>query len=101
MYVTDVSGGHLVGSLRGLTNVGRKPTFHGPALTVETHIPNFQGDLYGCHLEVRFLHRLRGEQAFPGLDALRAQIAADVAEGLAWRPSAGSSRIDKTSNNSD
>jgi riboflavin kinase / FMN adenylyltransferase len=97
VYVTEVRGGHLEGPLRGLTNVGRKPTFHGPALTVETHIPGFEGDLYGCHLEVRFLHRLRGEQAFPGLEALRAQIAEDVAKGLAWQsglPSAGENKFD-------
>jgi len=86
VYVTEVRGAHLPRPMRGLTNVGRKPTFQGPALTVETHLPGFDGDLYGCHLEVGFLHRLRGEQAFPGMEALRTQIAEDVAKGLAWQP---------------
>ncbi len=92
VYVTEVHGAHLPQAMRGLTNVGTKPTFHGPALTVETHLPGFDGDLYGCHLEVRFLHRLRGEQAFPGLEALQAQIAEDVAQGLAWTPGQASER---------
>ena len=87
VYVTEVSGTHLPGPLRGLTNVGMKPTFQGLDLTVETHLPGFQGDLYGCHLEVRFLHRLRGERKFADMEALRSQIAEDVAQGLAWRPS--------------
>ncbi len=86
VYVTDVTGPHLDGCLRGMTNVGAKPTFEGMPITVETHLPGFSGDLYGKHLEVRFLHRLRGEMKFSGVDALRDQITRDVAEGLAWRP---------------
>ena len=86
VYVTEVSGAHLPAPLRGLTNVGLKPTFEGLNLTVETHLPGFDGDLYGCHLKVRFLHRLRGERKFADLEALRAQIGEDVRQGLAWRP---------------
>jgi FAD synthase len=36
---------------------------------------------------VRFLHRLRGERKFADMEALRSQIAVDVTQGLAWRPS--------------
>jgi riboflavin kinase/FMN adenylyltransferase len=86
VYVTEVGGAHLPGPMRGLTNVGMKPTFQGLNLTVETHLPGFEGDLYGCHLEVSFLHRLRGERKFADMDALRAQIAEDVSKGLAWQP---------------
>jgi len=86
VYVTEVRGAHLAECMRGLTNVGMKPTFQGFELTVETHLPGFAGDLYGCHLEVGFLHRLRGEQKFGDLEALRLQIGEDVARGLAWRP---------------
>jgi len=86
VYASEVTGAHLGGPRRGLTNVGEKPTFGGRATTVETHIPGFSGDLYGAHLEVRFLHRLRGEMKFSGVEELRSQIARDVAEGLAWRP---------------
>jgi riboflavin kinase/FMN adenylyltransferase len=86
VYVTEVRGAHLAQPMRGLTNVGMKPTFEGFDLTVETHLPGYAGDLYGCHLQVRFLHRLRGERKFANLEALRAQIGEDVSQGLAWRP---------------
>jgi riboflavin kinase/FMN adenylyltransferase len=86
VYVTEVRGAHLQNPRRGLTNVGMKPTFKGFHLTVETHLPGFAGDLYGCQLSVGFLHRLRGERRFPDLDALRQQITEDVAQGLAWQP---------------
>lgn len=84
VYVTEVRSSHFDAPWLGLTNVGEKPTFEGRKLTVETHLPGYKGDLYGVRLEVSFLHRLRGERKFDGVDALRAQIAADVAEGEAW-----------------
>jgi riboflavin kinase/FMN adenylyltransferase len=46
---------------------------------VETHLFDFSADLYGRRLELAFERRLRDEQRFPDLDALRAQIAADAA----------------------
>ncbi|HTL98173.1 MAG TPA: riboflavin biosynthesis protein RibF, partial [Holophagaceae bacterium] len=84
VYVVEVRSGHFEGPRLGLTNVGEKPTFEGRRLTVETHLPGFEGDLYGARLELRFLHRVRGERKFGGPDELRAQIAKDVAEGEAW-----------------
>ena len=84
VYATEVRSGHFEGPRLGLTNVGEKPTFDGRKLTVETHLPGFDGDLYGARLEVRFRHRIRGERKFDGPDALRAQIAQDVADGEAW-----------------
>jgi riboflavin kinase/FMN adenylyltransferase len=62
-----------------VTNVGRRPTFkeNDPALA-EAHLLDFSGDLYGRRIEVSFEARLRGEERFPGPDALRAQIARDV-----------------------
>jgi len=84
VYVTEVRGSHFPRPHLGLTNVGENPTFEGVRLSVETHLPDFQGDLYGTHLEVGFLHRLRGEHRFVSVDGLRAQIAEDVARGKAW-----------------
>jgi len=84
VYVTEVRSSHWEGPRLGLTNVGEKPTFDGRRLTVETHLPDFEGDLYGSRLRVGFRHRLRGERRFDSVDTLRAQIAADVAEGRAW-----------------
>ena len=86
VYVTEVEGAHLPGPMRGLTNVGEKPTFTGSNVTVETFLPGFEGDLYGAQLQVRFLHRLRPECKFANLEALQAQIAEDVRQGIAWQP---------------
>ncbi len=84
VYVTEAFLPHHGGSHPGLTNVGEKPTFEGQCLTVETHLPGFEGDLYGAHMAVRFLHRIRGEAKFASVDHLRDQIAKDVVEGMAW-----------------
>lgn len=84
VYVTEVRSSHWPESRLGLTNVGEKPTFEGRRLTVETHLPDFEGDLYGSRLRLGFRHRLRGERRFDSVDTLRAQIAADVAEGRTW-----------------
>ena len=93
VYVTEVRGAHLPRPLRGLTNVGTQAHLPGPGPDGgDPPSRASTGDLYGCHLEVRFLHRLRGEQAVPGLEALQAQIAEDVAQGLAWTPGQASER---------
>lgn len=84
VYVTAVRSSHWEGTRLGLTNLGEKPTFSGKALMVETFLPDFEGDLYGARLEVAFLHRLRPEQKFEGIEALRAQITQDVAGGRQW-----------------
>ena len=84
VYVTEAVLPHHGGSHLGMTNVGEKPTFEGQRLTVETHLPDFQDDLYGARLEVRFLHRIRGEAKFNSVDDLRIQIGKDVEEGKAW-----------------
>ncbi len=46
---------------------------------LEVHLLDFSADIYGAHLSVRFLHKLRDEMKFPDFAALRAQIASDVA----------------------
>lgn len=63
-----------------VTNIGYNPTFGPGALTVETYLLDFEGDLYGRHLEVSFIERLRGEVTFTGPDALVAQIRRDTAQ---------------------
>ncbi|MEW6072133.1 MAG: riboflavin biosynthesis protein RibF [Planctomycetota bacterium] len=66
-----------------VSNIGFRPTVSAerPALPiVEVHILDFAGELYGERIELEFVARLRGEERFPGLDALRAQIARDVAQ---------------------
>lgn len=60
-------------------NVGVRPTFEtGRGLLVETHLIDFDGDLYGRDLRVAFVKRLRGERRFPSVEELIAQIKIDV-----------------------
>ncbi|HXG94201.1 MAG TPA: bifunctional riboflavin kinase/FAD synthetase [Blastocatellia bacterium] len=64
---------------RSITNVGHKPTFGGePEVTIETHVMDFDKELYAEKIRVRFMHRLRGERKFESVDSLRAQIEKDV-----------------------
>ncbi len=60
------------------TNIGVRPTFAGTALSVEAHLLDFHGDLYGARVTLSCVDRLRMEQKFGGLDELTAQIGADV-----------------------
>ncbi|MBL9117617.1 MAG: bifunctional riboflavin kinase/FAD synthetase [Verrucomicrobiaceae bacterium] len=63
----------------GVANLGRRPTvtLANQDLSLEVHLFDFDADLYGQTMEVDFLQHLRAEIAFPGLDALKAQIAQD------------------------
>ena len=61
-----------------VTSFCKNPTFDGSSLTLETHIMDFSGDIYGRELEVRFLAKLRQDRRFDGLDALIAQLHADM-----------------------
>lgn len=66
-------------NLPAVANLGVRPTLEGiPKLKLEVHVFDFHGDLYGQHVHVQFLHKLRDEMKFSGLEALQAQIAADV-----------------------
>lgn len=64
-----------------VTNVGTRPTFEDAGrILAEAHLADFEGDLYGRQIEVSFDRHLRAEQRFDGVEALREQIRADVAE---------------------
>jgi len=64
--------------LQGVANIGISPTFGENQFTVEVHVLDFSGDLYGQKIKVNFVKRLRDERKFSGLDALTAQIHKDV-----------------------
>jgi riboflavin kinase/FMN adenylyltransferase len=64
--------------LPGAANIGVKPTFGGSVVTIEAHLLDFQGDLYGKELRVQFLERLRPEQRFGSVAELVGQIKRDV-----------------------
>ncbi len=64
---------------RGVTNIGIRPTFGSDAEpSIETYIFDFDEELYGDVLRVRFLHRIRDERKFSGIDELKAQIERDA-----------------------
>lgn len=76
VYATTVS---IDGILHpALTNIGIRPTFGESERTVEAHLLKFSGDLYGKEVRLAFVQRLRDERRFEDVDALRAQIEADV-----------------------
>lgn len=70
-----------------VTNIGIRPTFDKKGengVTVETHIPGFDGDLYGQSVCVEFYGFLRAEKPFDGREALQAQMRRDTAAALAF-----------------
>ncbi|MFM7065100.1 MAG: bifunctional riboflavin kinase/FAD synthetase [Actinomycetes bacterium] len=86
MPADGIYAGHLVRDPAGRAEVlpaavyvGHRPTFYDDqAMTVlEVHVLDFEGDLYGEHVGVRFTHRLRGDQQFDSVDALAAQLQRD------------------------
>jgi riboflavin kinase/FMN adenylyltransferase len=68
---------------KSITNIGVRPTFETEAEpSIETYIFDYDGDLYGDVLRVRFLHRIRDERKFGGIDELKAQIEKDTLRAL-------------------
>lgn len=64
---------------KSITNIGVRPTFESDAdPSIESYIFDFDGDLYGDVLRVRFLYRIRDERKFNGIDELKAQIEKDT-----------------------
>lgn len=65
------------GRFDGMANVGPRPSFPDEAPRLEAHLFDFDGDLYGATLTVRFVARLRGQVRFENVEALRAQLERD------------------------
>lgn len=91
-YFIPRTGVYVVGvqwrdrRLYGVANLGYKPTFHERAaqLSLEIHLLDFYGDLYGETLRVEFFHFLRTEKKFPSVEALIRQIHADIDQARRW-----------------
>ncbi|MDB6080491.1 MAG: riboflavin biosynthesis protein RibF, partial [Akkermansiaceae bacterium] len=64
--------------LGGVANLGVRPTVDGASRSLEVHLFDFTGDLYGRVIEVEFLQFLRGEKKFGSLDELKEAIRADA-----------------------
>jgi riboflavin kinase/FMN adenylyltransferase len=64
--------------VRGVANVGTRPTVDGTRSLLEVHLFDFSAEIYGRHVHVDFLHRIREERRFDSFDALKAQIMQDA-----------------------
>jgi riboflavin kinase/FMN adenylyltransferase len=84
VFAVTVSGIDSV-PLAGAANIGVRPTVaEGLKPVLEVHLLDFDRDIYGAHVDVNFLHKLRAEAKFDSLDSLKAQIARDVADVRAF-----------------
>lgn len=84
VYVVEVSGDF--GKKRGVANFGYNPTVSNEKNQhLEVHLFDFNGNLYGKRLTVSFFAKLRDEQKFKSLDALKQQIAQDIQQARAWQ----------------
>ena len=72
------------GRYRGVANIGNRPTVDGNELRLEVHLFDFDGQIYGQHIEVQIDKKLRNEQKFASLDELKAQIALDVKQAKTY-----------------
>jgi riboflavin kinase/FMN adenylyltransferase len=98
--VIPKNGVYVTGTLiegqwrRSVTNIGLRPTF-GEATepSVETYVMNWDGDLYGDVVRVRFLYRLRDERKFASIEELKAQIARDVNRAKSYFERAGTKHM--------
>ena len=71
------------GQFDGMLNLGPRPTVGDPHRRIETHVFDAAADWYGAHVRIDFVARLRGTRPFPGLEALKAQLAADERDARA------------------
>ena len=73
------------GPHQGVANLGIRPSANQVARPLlEVHLFDFESDIYGAHLNVRFVHKLRSEMRFPNFEALKTQIARDAIEAQAY-----------------
>lgn len=70
---------------RSVTNIGKRPTVSDDGISkIEAHLIDFDRDIYDQNVRLRFLHRLRGEKRFNGLDELKAQISRDRGQAIRY-----------------
>jgi len=64
--------------LAGVANIGSRPTVDGTRTLLEVHLFDFDRDIYGCHVDIQFVEKIRDEQRFDSFDQLREQIDKDA-----------------------
>ena len=92
VFVVRVHGA-AARAVEGVANVGHRPTVDGTRHQLEAHLFDYVGDLYGRHLRVEMLHRIRDEQRFTSLDALKSQIQDDVGAARLWLAARSGKRV--------
>lgn len=84
IFVVRVTGDHVT-QQHGAASLGVRPTVHANGRAVlEIHLLDFAQEIYGQHLRVEFLHKLRNEEKYPDLESLTQQIALDVENTRKW-----------------
>jgi len=78
VYVVKVQKINSLNYIRGIANLGYRPTFNGKKVLLEIHLFNFSGNLYNKYLTVEFLKFIRSEKKFKNLDQLKKQIKIDL-----------------------
>lgn len=79
VYAVNVCG-LTDGTVHGVANVGVRPTVGGTRSLLEVHLFDFSRDIYGEHLYVEFMHKLRDEKRYDSFDLLKQQILKDAEE---------------------
>ena len=78
VYVVSVFRKNNLKSLKGIANLGYRPTFNQNKILLEVHLLNFSGNLYNKHLSVNFLKFIRKEKKFKNFNKLKSQIKLDL-----------------------
>ena len=79
VYAVQVKKQKSTKNMKGIANLGYRPTFKGKKILLEVHLFNFSGNLYNKHLTVDFLKFIRSEKKFKNVDQLKKQIKIDIA----------------------
>lgn len=79
----SIDNGQLImNNLKGMMNIGMRPTVNGTQRTIEVHLFDFDERIYGKHLRIYIHQYLRSEQKFDGLEMLKEQLFADKTKAL-------------------
>ena len=78
VYVVQVKKAKSKKNIKGIANLGYRPTFNGKKILLEVHLFNFSGNLYNKYLTVEFLKFIRNEKKFKNIDQLKKQIKIDL-----------------------
>ena len=83
VYSVTMHSGTL-GTVKGIANVGHRPTVNGERVQLEVHLFDFNQDIYGQNVCIAFHHKIRKEQKFESFDDLKNQIQLDCQQAREW-----------------